>query len=636
MGPPAFAQVPGRSLPSEFADADGRRMNFGIEAGAVVPIVLDNHTMSLNDVAHYGQLLAREGPGVADCGGCNWFPQSRRFPPGIGLLVLEVQKRLLTFLLDCCRRVLHDIPENSWITNAFPVEPEPHRDLRLKSESAGHESLAETAAAEAPYRVPGRMNLTKLVCLVDASAAAAEDRLWALREDPLYFFDQLRETKENGHQKDDKLWTVVMAELVSDVAARLEIFTELHQQVKELQVVQERRVAGIPLGGALPEEHTKALDSFRVLLYQASNLYLTMLKIVGRQSPLLRRLFFGCTTELEERVFSLLGALWGHGDNLSSPAGVPATIDELERVLKGEPEARELISPFISGFIGDLSIISQCMRQTDDQYACAGAYVSYGEKEPQSEPSWNFILDRLDPKRLTGVNDLVGPFKRRFPYPIEKRQTKDNMKALREAEQNLDRIWEYVDQQLGDLPGTATGRFLLDKRPMERTPPWVELVPDEKANVVVAESVDVFSGPFSALRISENKPSKAALDIPLRNKIKTKGTPDPPVSPNLSAPAMPDAQPSIPVDYRAFKIFRVLFHNPDRTLTPSEVARREFLHAMNAAGLCPQKLYGSVWQFKPTGPNMLRAIQFHEPHPTGKIPFWTARCHGRRLDRVYG
>lgn len=48
------------------------------------------------------------------------------------------------------------------------------------------------------------------------------------------------------------------------------------------------------------------------------------------------------------------------------------------------------------------------------------------------------------------------------------------------------------------------------------------------------------------------------------------------------------------------------------------------------------KLYGSVWQFRPTRLDVERNILFHEPHPQGKLPFKTARRYGRRLNRAYG
>jgi hypothetical protein len=40
--------------------------------------------------------------------------------------------------------------------------------------------------------------------------------------------------------------------------------------------------------------------------------------------------------------------------------------------------------------------------------------------------------------------------------------------------------------------------------------------------------------------------------------------------------------------------------------------------------------------FQPSGLDVERSIQFHEPHPAGKIPFRVARRIGRRLERAYG
>ena len=97
-----------------------------------------------------------------------------------------------------------------------------------------------------------------------------------------------------------------------------------------------------------------------------------------------------------------------------------------------------------------------------------------------------------------------------------------------------------------------------------------------------------------------------------------------------------DPQPSFAVDARALKVFRTIFFNPAVTSTPGEITWNDFLHAMTSVGFTVMKLYGSVWQFQPTKLDVERSIQFHEPHPRGKIPFTTARRYGRRLHRAYG
>jgi hypothetical protein len=95
-------------------------------------------------------------------------------------------------------------------------------------------------------------------------------------------------------------------------------------------------------------------------------------------------------------------------------------------------------------------------------------------------------------------------------------------------------------------------------------------------------------------------------------------------------------QPVFRLKKRALKVFKALFYNPSQSDLPGEIQWSDFLFAMAATGFAPEKLYGSVWQFTPSALDVERSIQFHEPHPVGKIPFRNARRIGRRLSRAYG
>ena len=98
----------------------------------------------------------------------------------------------------------------------------------------------------------------------------------------------------------------------------------------------------------------------------------------------------------------------------------------------------------------------------------------------------------------------------------------------------------------------------------------------------------------------------------------------------------PKYQTTFEVDNRALKVFRTLFYTPSMSATPSDVPWTDFLHAMVSTGFATEKLYDSVWQFSPRKLDVERSIQFHEPHPTAKLPYRTARRYGRRLNRAYG
>lgn len=150
---------------------------------------------------------------------------------------------------------------------------------------------------------------------------------------------------------------------------------------------------------------------------------------------------------------------------------------------------------------------------------------------------------------------------------------------------------------------------------------------------------------FSAFELNE-QPISARKEVSAatpKPKVKTRGTPGPATAGSSSSTpeeasdeGPTDPQPPLKVDARALSVFRILFFNPVFHTTPGEVPWKEFLHAMRAAGFGAQKLYGSVWHFRPETIDLDRSIQFHEPHPIGKLSFRVARRYGRRLHRAYG
>ena len=129
-------------------------------------------------------------------------------------------------------------------------------------------------------------------------------------------------------------------------------------------------------------------------------------------------------------------------------------------------------------------------------------------------------------------------------------------------------------------------------------------------------------------------------DAEPKEKRKTRGETRAEIADALLAEVPKEAPQDTPstfkVDKRAAKTFKTLFFTPSVSAVPGDVIWRDFLHAMVSVGFSALKLHGSAWQFMPEGLDANKAIQFHEPHPSPKLPYPTARMYGRRLSRTYG
>ncbi|KAI1139329.1 hypothetical protein F5Y05DRAFT_424959 [Hypoxylon sp. FL0543] len=679
---PLLLSARGRHTPSEFAGADMAAMHFGVETDAVVLVFLSGYIMILNGATNaqeYGKLVSYDDNPDAFV----WMYTRKQYLPGEGLLILEAQERLLAFLLKCCKQILHDIPADTLTTDAFNIQLEP--PWQPERSSGGFNYLA-VMAAEAPYRVPAHLNLERIEALLDARTSAAEDHIWALREDPSYFAAQLSEAKEHRLEilmeiyshihptlkpgRGNLFWARGISGVVSSSYLQLEVFDELRRQARGLQRLQRKYQAEITPTKDLPKEYLLAILKFRHYVYEAAKGPMEALKNEVPASLPFRRFYIRGTPPTENTSSDIVGlssakmnqaqchlawllkTLWEDGHSLFL-AGMPLILDELERLLQVDKAASDLVTGRIAGVIGDLSIISQCLNQLNlylpwSRYF-GSALVDHGEalKEDftKSTTPWAKMMAALEDRNLTSVARLGDPSDKKFFYPADKRQTKENVQAMHQAERNLDDFWAAIDrlvyEQCGNLDGTTLQRLLSQPPILQRTPEWIDKKPgatQKKATELGIETgVDSLYRPLSTLYFGPpTDVSRKPEDAP-KSKPKTRGTPyeKGSMDTTVGEAGLNDQPTSIPVDAKSLKVFRTVFFNPDATSTPGEIAWSDFLHAMTSTGLfSAQKLYGSVWQFERLDGQ--GRIQFHEPHPQRKIPFTIARRHSRRLNRAFG
>ncbi|OQE21175.1 hypothetical protein PENSTE_c012G03144 [Penicillium steckii] len=634
---PLLLNARGRHAPSHFAAVDHESTRVGLVTLSIMPSFLDGYIMILHGMAdntlEYGRLVSwDEEPGAFDL-----MVQGKQFLPSEGLIILEIQERLLGFLIDCSMQILHDIDPSAITSDDFPILAEP--PLKTGQELNGFDSL-RVMVAEAPYRVPAKLDLSQIESLLSARASAAEDHLWALRENPDYFShvaheakdhrqENLKDTAGNNHPvfrigKPDIFWSRVISNVVSEAYIELQVFAEMSIQVNELVALQLKYASQIKPSEDLPKEYEDALLRFCFYMHQAARGPLRILKEKVPASPPLQRLFIreppvglhssiihaflnpgAKTSKLDLQLLWLLRTLSEDDVDLAC-LGLPVVVDELERLLQSEPHAKELISPYISSVISDLSIVSQTLNQLYLYQPWALTWPAkmaeleevHAEELSQRTESWTKMLAALSPKSLRACSvKLDEPSSGKFTYPIHKRRTKENVEALRQSEHSLDAFWASIDQ------------------------------------LMITKAVDLRNTPLPVSAIYSGISPQQLDTAQPKKKSKTRGKPSPASAADtevqiLQKENQSDPQPTLSVDARALKVFRMIFFNPATTSSPGEVPWNDFLHAMTMVGFTATKLYGSVWQFRPTKLDVERSIQFHEPHPRGKMPFTTARRYG--------
>lgn len=126
----------------------------------------------------------------------------------------------------------------------------------------------------------------------------------------------------------------------------------------------------------------------------------------------------------------------------------------------------------------------------------------------------------------------------------------------------------------------------------------------------------------------------------VKSRLDRRGLIAAPVRPEIVERGGPsqDGESKIPVNTRALKTLRALFHDPDPARSTSgEVDWKELKYAMKQAGFraFPARR-GSDWIFKSSKMGLKRVVHCHRPHSTSKLTRWQAREFGEKLDDKYG
>ncbi|KAI1617156.1 hypothetical protein EDD36DRAFT_155100 [Exophiala viscosa] len=588
------------------------------------------------------------------------------FDAGDGLLLLEIQAGILTFLLRCCHQIFHDISPEEISSTTLSVQPQPEP---LATNSMSYLQMTE-AAAEAPYKAPTNLDTNRLVHLIEARRMAAEEHVLDLREDPGYVATivadvalhlkekEILDTGRTDPSHAPMYWMQALWHTVDEAYLLLTFWDTLYQVASKLHT---------SAGGSLAElDPTKPLPPDQLILFSelastTQSLMSSFLGALGMRvttSPDIQRHLSKAKNAATQDKGKLLQLLRFEADQSwllfslmfhqkykhdLSAIGIETVVDELQRIFDKDTQQRDRLTATTLMTFSDLALITHIVKETASfstwTLRFRSEMGSVSKVSPSTEDG-DLIRKTLSPLTNPQSTDflLVGlfaPTAKELYYPSEKARTESNVKAMRTAEKNLDEFWARVDNLFQRDHGETLHHIFLrlsrSSRKVQRTPPW-------QARGSPSTAIAVSTPPdLSHLAIADEKGTPPVIQRP-RTKVKTRGSPLPLQANAPQAPAEPnDAEiPTVNnLSKRALKVFRTMFHTSSND-GQGEVDWKDFLHAMTAMGFAAEKLYGSVWHFTPAEAVGGRSINVHEPHPTGKISFYTARRIGGRLGRTYG
>ena len=162
-----------RYLPAAFVYHEIQSCSLGISSNTLVPLILHGFAMYLEGetVESYGKLMAFTEDSH----------QIGGFQPGIGLLILEIQQKIMEFLVKWCEILLQQAAQT--LIDQFSVPTGTLVPIQIACSWPTIEILARYT----PYLAPERTNFSGLKDFLEARYFQAQDHVWALREDPGYF-----------------------------------------------------------------------------------------------------------------------------------------------------------------------------------------------------------------------------------------------------------------------------------------------------------------------------------------------------------------------------------------------------------------------------------------------------------------
>ncbi|KAF3010941.1 hypothetical protein E8E13_010233 [Curvularia kusanoi] len=595
-----------------------------------------------------------------------------------GVQILIIQRRILRFLVECATILVGETSLLDELHNA----PAPLQELPSLSSNIGGLTLPHIIAREAPYRLPTRLDLARLVSLASAQKHEAIEHAWALREDPSYFAEAVEQVQNHRGEfipdahgaisrkiaENEKLCPEEMTYVITHNFCMVFNWNHVSNKLKVLQGISVKYAGAIVLNEDLPTDFFNEFAQTRYFLERMSVDLICYLRRYFYASPPVRehlcrdesatsnKKTYGIRARKNpydkpvDRIGHLLQLSYFFEDQAQrNYLTLHVIMDEFERFMQSDAQSKALISPLIATLISQLAIVAECLHHLHSFQPWARHVESEIEQNRSTKFTTQFDALLQPWSRINTAHELTPNEEMfrlaaardgRFHYPAHERRTSSVVRKMRSAEAALDKFWDAADafwlRKTGNTPGSLI-KDLLGGRELYRTPVWTQPQKTLRTTRNLTENVDSvvpFSGHIHD-RSKEVTGTFTKQPATIKTKQKTQGATEVKVEAVTATLEIASSTAYI-VDKRALKVFRNLFRSPDSPDQVGQIVWSDFLHAMVSVGFAAEKLQGSAWHFTPSTSAAERSIQFHEPHPANRLPVTWARRYGRRLTRAFG
>lgn len=611
-----------------------------------------------------------------------WIGHTHSVDPMYGLLTLEIQQGTYNFLLRCVQQILHDVhPTDFKLAPHRPVPPP------LQKPEGVWDSVSQSTL-EADYHLPREATLSRFKLLINGRRLAAEDHVCSLREDPGYFLEQLKEWREHHFLPKPsnftpQLWRTMAAQICCNALDALHSWKWIADHLAAMRPLNKQVSAAIEHGTRLRAndeylwvvlEETishmlrKPMQNLKFMFPFSSGLRNTM------QEPHMYGDCLDICVEGSEhgwhmkpngtpsalravRIFHMLSGLDEHGLMLH---GLRPVVQEAHYMLEHDVEVNKLIDNWLLTDFFELAVLADLQDRIDQFHPYTKTWTAENVAErPKAARRMDQYFARVgrivESVRWGSIctTSLGNPLDGRFNYPSDKRRTAENVRELQSAEAALKTYWEELERGMRCF-GVSLKSFLEEH--LSKDPSQIHMTQDWKEEPVDLPTPSkapswttiAHTAPPAPHLGNENKKTEIAPEERAKRKTHGKAREEEKTqipSPQNAVHPIVGTRTPIRIPRRSFKVMSALLPSPSTiSEAPREVSWDDFVHTLNNIGLVPEKLYGSVWIFKPLpeGEGLAsvgRSIQFHEPKGVrrgNKIDLMMVRRFGDRLKRAFG